>query len=294
MSNHDKLQRFLFDEFDIRGQIVQLDTSFSDALANHEYPKPIQLLLGEFMTLAATLASNLKFDGIVTLQARGNGPISTIMAECSDKNQLRCIAQYDESLADDAFNHSFTELMSGGVIALTVDPKEGQRYQGIVPLEGDTLAECLGSYFMQSEQLATQFWTYQTDSKVAAIMLQVLPGENVISKAGNDEAWERIIAFIDTVSKEEACELAIPDLLHRLFHEDKVRVYEATDMRFECSCSIERVAKALISVERAELEEVIDEQGGELAVDCQFCRKSYSFDKDSLGWVFTTPDENIH
>jgi len=289
MSTQNQLQRFIFDEADIRGQLIQLDSSYQEALESHNYPPALQALLGEFLCAASILAATLKFDGIVTLQARANGPLQTIMAECANNEEIRCIAQYDESADNSAFDLPLNELLKEGVLAITIDPKSGQRYQGVVPLEAETLAGALAQYFEMSEQLKTKYWMFNLNGRCAAMMLQILPGENVLSKADNDDFFERLQAFADTVSPEEATELDAQELLHRLYHEEKVRLFESTHLQFKCTCSKEKTAKALLSIGEEGVRNALEESDGELVLNCQFCRSEYRFDANEVEALINPP-----
>ena len=294
MSTQDQIQRFLFDEADIRGQFVQLDKALSAALKSHNYPEPIQALLAEFLCATAILATTLKFDGIVTLQARSDGPLKAIMAECSNHTDLRCIAQYDETADPSEFNKPLNELLTNSALAITIDPTEGKRYQGIAPLEKPDLAGALSDYFEQSEQLTTKYWMFYGNNRAAAMMLQVLPGENVLPKEDNLSLFEKLSVFADTVTIDEATKLTADDLLHRLYHEESVCIFEPRDVRFKCTCTFEKIANAISSVPRAEIEQAIDEEGGAIDVDCQFCRERYQFDKNSLDFVYDGGDNKLH
>ncbi len=294
MTTQDQLQRFIFDEADIRGQLVQLDDTYKAALESHNYPAGIQTLLGEFLCATSILAATLKFEGSVTLQARASGPLKTIMAECRNHSDLRCIAQYDEGIDPSSFDVPFSQLLKDGVLAITIDPIKGQRYQGMVPLESTTLAGALADYFEQSEQLKTKYWMFNSNGRCAALMLQVLPGENVLSKTENNQMFERLSAFADTVRTEEATELQAQDLLHRLYHEEKVRVFDPTRLSFSCSCSFEKIATGLVSLGKNEINEALNENNGELLIHCHFCRAEYKFSQEAIDKAFGHPPRTTH
>ena len=157
MPDRDKLQGFIFDQFDIRGEILTLKQSYGEAIARGNYPQLIKHLLGEFMAAAGMLSATLKFDGVLTLQAQGPGPLSMIMADCTRHHNLRAIASFDRAY-DFNTDEPLAALVGMGTLSLTIDPSNGERYQGIVPLESENLANCLEDYFTRSEQLRTRIW----------------------------------------------------------------------------------------------------------------------------------------
>ena len=277
MSNSDQIQRILFDELDIRGALVGLEDSYQQALQNHGYPLVIRQVLGELMAAAALLSTNLKFEGRLILQVAGQGAVKVLMAECTDQQELRAIARFDGELPEQA---SFRELVSGGQMAITIQPKQGQRYQGVVPLEGETLGQCLESYFAASEQLPTQIMLAADGTKASGMMVQVLP-----VSGGSDEDWQRISHLTSTLKDEELLQLDNETLLYRLYHEEVCRLFEADTVKFRCDCSRERSAASLRYMSREELEQIIEEEG-DVAVNCQFCNSSYAFGRADLDQVF--------
>jgi len=289
MASNDLLHRFIFDDCDIRGEIVTLGDSYQEVLANNHYPLAIQQLLGEFMAATSLLSSTLKFDGMIILQARGDGPISTIMAECSNHQSLRAIVRLNPDVTlDPAVGEQGTmkQLLGTGVLAITIEPKKGERYQGIVPMDSENLAGCLEHYFYQSEQLKTRLWFAADREFASGLLLQALPQQLNTDLETNTEHWETLCALSDTITAEELLTLEHQDLLYRLFHEEAVRIFDPSTLHFSCSCSRERTASALLSLGRDEVEELLIEQGN-IEIDCQFCNQHYEFDaadvRDLLG-----------
>ncbi|WP_210397171.1 Hsp33 family molecular chaperone HslO [Motiliproteus sediminis] len=285
MSNPDQIQRFIFDNADLRGVLVGLEHSYHDALARHTYPEVVQELLGEMLAAVGLLSSTLKFEGRLSLQAIGDGPVSLLMAECNHQRDLRAIARWNDALAD---QQGLIALLGKGQLAITIEPDQGKRYQGIVPMSGDALAQCLEQYFEHSEQLATRIKLAADGQRAAGFLLQALPGD----KSADGEDWDRITCLGDTLTDDELLGLDNEPMLFRLFHEEQVRMYEADSLRFRCDCSRERSLNALRSVPQAELEEIVAEQG-HIEIDCQFCNQSYRFDAVDVGALFSaavTPD----
>ena len=297
MTSHDFTQRFLFDETDVRGELATLDRSYAEVLAKHPYPEPVAQLLGEMLAAAALLCGTLKFEGLLVLQARSSGPIPLLMVECSSEREVRGIARYDDSGIDAAA--ALTELMSDGVLTLTIDPRHGQRYQGIVPLEGASLADCLSGYFATSEQLPTRFWLNADGRRARGLLLQQLPPARVKDAQAHQESWEHVITLADTLTAEELLGLDNEVILHRLFHEETVRLFDEQGMAFNCSCSRDRAANALISMGRPDVESLLDEQQGRIRVDCQFCNEQQVFDAADIAQIFAgggtqTPGNTRH
>ena len=288
MADFDFTQRFIFENSDVRGELASLEESYAHVLAKHDYPEPVATLLGELMTAAALLVNTLKFDGLLVLQARSSGAIPLLMVECSSEHELRGIARYEaDQISSDA---TFSELMPEGVLALTVDPTEGQRYQGVVALDGASLAECFTNYFANSAQLATRFWLYADGQRARGMLLQQLPADRLPDPEDRAASWQHVIALASTLSAEELLGLDNETILHRLYHEDQLRVFPGTDLKFHCSCTRERSEQALISLGLAELKLLLAEKAGTIEIDCQFCNERYLFNEDDVVQMFAKQD----
>lgn len=275
----DSLLRFHFPVLSIRGELVRLPQTLQAALDRHDYPAPVRQLLGQALAAVALMTSTLKLEGSLVLQVQGDGPVRLLMAECNDQGDLRAIARYDED-RDWSQVTAWASAVGQGQCVLTIDPVQGERYQGIVSLTGDSLADVLGHYFQQSEQLPTRFWLQGGADAAAGLLLQVLPADAQATAVGDD--WTRLVALADTLTADELLHLPGTQLLYRLYHEDEVVLLGERALRFRCSCSRERSANALRSIDRAELMALADEQGGRLEVDCQFCHQRYVFDAVDL------------
>ncbi|MBB3102867.1 Hsp33 family molecular chaperone HslO [Azomonas macrocytogenes] len=280
----DFIRRFIFDDTDVRGECVSLGASYGHVLAKHPYPEPVGQLLGELLAAAALLAGTLKFDGLLVLQVRSVGAVPLLMVECSSKREVRGIARYDANQI--AAGASLRELMPEGVLTVTVDPHEGQRYQGIVALNGTTLAECLTDYFATSEQLPTRFWLNADGRRACGFLLQQLPAQLIKDPDAREIDWQHLTTLADTLTAEELLGLDTQTLLHRLYHEEQVRLLEPRTLRFDCSCSRERSANALSSLGRDDAEALLEEQDGQVVIDCQFCNQRYEFDAADIAQLF--------
>ncbi|MEX6502933.1 Hsp33 family molecular chaperone HslO [Pseudomonas zhanjiangensis] len=297
MRMSDFSQRFLFDDSDIRGELVRLEESYRHVLAKHPYPQPVAQLLGELLAAAALLVDTLKFDGLLVLQARSAGAVPLVMVECSSRGELRGIARYEAERID--AGAGLPELMPEGVLAMTIDPDKGQRYQGIVSLDGATLAECLSSYFATSEQLPTRFWLCADGQRARGLLLQQLPADRLKDPQDREASWQHVATLAGTLTTEELLSLDNETLLHRLYHEDPLRLFEPRALEFRCSCSRERSANALISLGQADAELLLQEHAGQVVIDCQFCNQRYAFDAADVGQLFAgggseTPSHTRH
>lgn len=281
---NDQLQRFLLDNTDIRGELVRLDKSYKNTLDAHVYPDAVGRLLGEFLAAAVLLSATLKFDGNISLQARSDGEIPLMIAEASSDHKLRGIVRG----ADFATSDDFKTLLGNGHMTITIEPKQGKRYQGIVSLEGDNLAECLESYFRQSEQLSTRVWLSSNGEQVAGMMLQQLPSVSAAQIETRAADWEHATHLANTLTSEELLCLDFNELLYRLYNQEQVRLFDPADLEFSCHCSRDRTLRALITVGEKGLLEIISEQGS-IETDCEFCHQHYQFTDKDISQLFERP-----
>ena len=279
MASRDQFQRFIFEHSQVRGAWVQLGESYREIVSQAPYPDTVRQLLGESLVASVLMSSTLKFEGTLSLQAQGEGPLRTLMAECSHDRKIRGLARFDEHAV---MEDSFHDLLGQGRMAITITPDQGQRYQGVVPREADTLAGCLEEYFQRSEQLATSLFIFADEQRCAGLLLQRLPG----ASDHDDDLWDRINHLARTVEAEELLELDSETLLHRLFHEETVRVFDAEPVTFHCSCSRERTLGALEGIGQEECYSILEEQGS-IEMDCQFCHAHYQFDRNDIDHLFT-------
>jgi molecular chaperone Hsp33 len=292
----DGIQRYHFRDQDIRGELARLDATWAAVRAAHDYPEPVQRLLGELLTATALLANTIKVDGTLTVQASGDGPLSVLMAECRDRTTLRGIARYDAEDFPDApappvETAMGTELLGKGLLTITIRADGGEPYQGIVPLTGATVAELVEGYFEQSEQIPTRLWLSAAEGRAAGLLLQALPPELASAERTpkqREEDWGRLTMLADTLGATELRETDNTTLLHRLFHEEPVLVQAPEPVAFRCTCSRDRTREALRAMSREELEEILAEEG-RIHLDCQFCHATYDFDAIDLDLVFRDP-----
>lgn len=273
----DQSQRFLFEHADIRGESAQLDSAYREILDIHQYASGVSRLLGEFLAAAALLSSNLKFEGKLVLQVRSEGQIPLLMVECNEALEVRGIARG----AQHATSNNFDLLLTNGQLAITIDPTNGKRYQGIVPLEQGSLAHSLDNYFKQSEQLNTRIWLAADGQRASGLLLQQLPQQITADHDERQRQWEHVCALAATVKHTELLALTGEQLLYRLYHEDPIRLFEPARIRFHCSCSRERTRNALSTLGSAEILELLEDRGN-ITMDCEFCNQAYSFERQDL------------
>lgn len=274
----DSLQRFLFEHAPVRGEFVHLDATWQAVLDRHDYPAPLRRILGELMAAAGLLAATLKFDGAMVLQLHGSGPVKLMVVECTSEHTLRATAKWDGELAGD----DLPSLLGTGRFVITlVGEDRGQTYQGVVDLAGRSVAACLEHYMTSSEQLETRLWLATDDARAAGMLLQRLPGET----EHDEDAWRRVGHLADTLKPAELLGLDARTILHRLYHEDDVRLFESRPVSFRCSCSTERVVSMLRMLGPDEVRAVVAEQG-RVEVTCEFCNKRYRLDPVDAEQVF--------
>lgn len=284
----DLVQPFLLEIPGIRGRLVRLGPLLDEIVGRHGYPEPVASLLAEFLALATALASLLKYNGIFTLQARGEGPLRLLVADITDKGATRGYAAFDaDRLPPANAPLNLPSVMGPGYLSFTVDPDaEGERYQGIVALEGASLADCVLHYFRQSEQLPTGLLLAaggpapgaNKGRRVATLILQRLPQEGETARGSeSEEAWRRAMVLMASCRQDELVgpRLSSHQLLYRLFHEERVRVFRQRRFHFACRCTRERLATVLKSLPQQELLALAVED--EVTADCQFCGRKYRF-----------------
>lgn len=298
MSDTDLIQRFYFSGQPFRGAIVKLQNSFVEALNGHNYPATINALLGESLTASALMGIHLKHNARLSLQARGDGPVKLLMAEAviqqaedteepAAQHTVRAVARLSEEipLTIESENKGFQNLLGRGQLAITIEPEEGERYQGIVGADQATLSLCLEAYFNQSEQLPTLFQLATSETGAAGILLQRMPhddnhqmDENNLS---SNDIWDELIALTSTLTDKELLETPVEKLLFNLFHEHSVKLSPPDAIHFECSCSYQRTGTALMQINPLEIASIL-EADKEIVMDCEFCSARYRFNKSDI------------
>ena len=295
MHDGDILRRFVFERFPVRGYLVHLDASWRALVEHHAYPEAIRAPLGEAAAATMLLAATVKFEGRLTLQVQGPGPMHLLVVQATHRMAVRGVARWRGALPE--VRQGIEALSGGGQMTVTVENEDrSSRYQGVVPLHGGSLAECFESYFAQSEQLPTRLWLVATGDRAAGLLLQRLPSGASASAeeiqhavAVGDEDWNRILHLAGTLTGAELAELPADELLHRLFHEEDVRVFDPVPVYFQCNCSRERVSGILRSLGEAEVRDILRERG-EVEVRCEFCNRARQYDAVDVTALFAGTD----
>jgi molecular chaperone Hsp33 len=291
----DTLRRFVFERYPIRGQLVHLGPAWAAMMEHHDYPAQVRDSLGEAVAATALLSSTLKYDGLLSLQLRGEGPMHLMLVECTDGLSMRAVARFRD-LPD---SHDLRTLSGDGTLTVTVESASAaNRYQGIVPLAGASMADCLRAYFEHSEQLPTRLWLRADGDTASGLLLQRLPvtsrpldvtesGPGGVSEEEIEDAWRRVQLVAETVTADELAELEDRELLRRLFAEDDVRMFQSAPVFFRCRCSRDRVSNMLRSLGRLEVDSVLEEFG-QVEVRCEFCSRAYRFDSVDCAVLFAS------
>jgi molecular chaperone Hsp33 len=294
MHDRDCLHRFIFEQYPIRGHLVHLDAAWRALTEHREYPPPIRDTLGEAVAASLLLAATIKFEGVLSLQLQGDGPVHLMLAQCTSGLGVRGLARYREGgeMAARAVEGRIADLIGTGNLTVTLETGDGaQRYQGIVPITGERLADSLQHYFENSEQLPTRLWLHADATGASGMLIQRLPNGEFRPRAAMpdiaavDDAWRRVQLIGDTLTFEELRTLRDEQILHRLFNEDDVRLYEPAPVYFRCRCSRERVGGMLQGLGEAETRSVLEERG-EVEVRCDFCNRAYVFDAVDVAQLF--------
>lgn len=303
-TGQDTLQKFIFENAAVRGELIDISATWREVQARQHYPAPVRKLLGQMVAAAALLSANLKFNGSIIMQIHGDGPVRLLVVECDAELRLRATAKLapDAVIADDA---TLTELLHAhgkGRFIITLDPADklpGQQpYQGIVPLDGGDVATVIENYMLRSEQLDTKLWLAADEQSSRGLLLQKLPLHGGTAEAAPitaDEAletWNRAVILGSTLKQEELLNTTIEVLMQRLFWEETIRVFDPVHPSFHCTCSREKVGNMLQMLGRDEVESVLAEQG-QVAINCDFCGQHYAYDAVDCAQLFITPSEAL-
>jgi molecular chaperone Hsp33 len=283
----DLLHRFLFERLPVRGHLVRLDASWRAAIEHHEYPETVTSALGEAMAASALMAGALKFEGRLSLQFEGPGPVRLMLAQCTHRHAIRGVARHDELPPGEVPEAG---LFGDGQLAVTIEQNEGtDRYQGVVPLVSERLSDCLEQYFERSEQLPSKLVLVATHDRAAGLLLQrvaIGDADSAAEIAEADDAWRRLGLMAATLTTRELLDLPCRELLRRLFREDDIRLFEGTPVFFQCSCSRERVAGILQALGGEEVQALLRERG-DVEVRCEFCNRAWRFDAVDVAGLFS-------
>ncbi|MCP5144286.1 MAG: Hsp33 family molecular chaperone HslO [Gammaproteobacteria bacterium] len=273
-SSHDLNHRFVIESADVRGQFAQLDLTWREIQRRVVYPPVVRDVLGQACAAIALLGGILKFDGKITLQIRGAGPLHLLVAQITNAGGLRAVARWHDALPDTT---DLQQLCPDGQLMVSIERTRGEPYTGTVELTHPALAQTLANYFSSSEQTGTALWLAADEQRCAGLFLQRLPSAQAIGQDEADENWNRVNYLAETVTANELLTLHADDLLFRLFNEERVRIFDPGPVSFSCSCSRQRSAGLLRALGSEELQALAAEQEV-VTVTCEFCGCEYLFD----------------
>jgi len=299
--NNDIIHRFFFREAPIRGQWVRLEATLASLFAHQPYPIAVQAVLAELLAAASLFADGIKFRGTVALQARGTGPVTTVLAECRAQTLLRGIARWQPEACIDLATNDLTSLLGAGQLAMSLLPDRDEQphaptYQGIVSLTEGRLTTSLEHYFANSEQLPTRLYLAFADGQVTGLLLQRLPADPDASEVELDlhEAlWHEAQLLADTLRPEELSNWAVQDLLRRLFHQHTLNLQPGRTLQFACTCSRARAETMLAALPKAEILELLHERGA-VDVTCEICGSRYEYDQIDTHALYEVEPPRLH
>jgi molecular chaperone Hsp33 len=288
----DEVRRFIVENRPVRGHWVRLEGAWRELRAHRDYPQPVRELLGQAVAASVLLAATLKFRGQLTLQLQGSGAVSLLVAQCTHDYRLRAVARFDGEAVtalseQENAGDTFRRLVGrDGRFAVTVEADErNMRYQGVVPLSGDSLAGSLEAYFARSEQLPTRVLLAADDERGAGVLVQKLPQDAGGDDSQMSETWEEAERGIKRLSAEDLLQCPVEELLGRGFSAQDMRLFRGTPVQFECRCSHGRVTSLLRALGADEVRDVLREQGS-VTVTCEFCHRPYKFEANDVEAIF--------
>lgn len=279
MKELDSLQRFMFEHASIRGEIAHLDEAYKIIMHQHPYPPVVRCLLGEALISCLLMVGSIKFEGEISLQFHGDERLPLLLVQCDHQLQIRAFAKYQQEGANIDYEQAFTQ---GKMVLIINQYKKTQSYQSVVPIRSSSMSENLTHYFSQSEQIATQVWLAVNEEKAAGILLQLLPGQDTQQR---EQFWEYAVQLGQTITDHELLTLDNTTILHRLYHETEIRLYNARTVAFSCRCTPEKMKQVLTVLGETEVNELLRERGN-VEVRCDFCNQDYQFDPIDITLLF--------
>lgn len=279
MNEKDTIQRFMFEQAHIRGEVVHLNEVFTTIINQRPYPMVIRTLLGEALISCLLLAGSIKFEGELSLQFQGDSRLPLLLVQCDNQLQMRGFAKFQEGLEISDYAEAFLQ----GQMVLTINQyNQTQSYQSIVPIQSTSMSENLMYYFAQSEQVATRVWLTVGEDSAAGMLLQLMPGQDTLQR---EQFWEYAVHLGQTVSANELLTLENQTLLYRLYHEAELRLFESRKVIFKCRCSSEKMKQVLTVLGEEDVKKLLEEQE-KVDVSCEFCNQHYAFDAIDIAMLF--------
>ncbi|MDF1757661.1 MAG: Hsp33 family molecular chaperone HslO [Legionellaceae bacterium] len=278
MQRQDSLQRFLFEHASIRGEIIHLDNTYKTIIEQRPYPLPVRKLLGEAILSCVLFAGSIKFEGEIGLQFHGDERLPLLIVQCNHNLEVRAVAKFHPDLTVD-YNSAFLD----GKMVFNINQKnQTQTYQSIVPIKSTSMADNLMQYFSQSEQLSTQVFLAIDNEHAAGILLQLMPGQNTEQR---ENFWEYAVQIGQTITEHELLTLENTEVLHRLYHETELRIFDSRPVKFACTCDIGKMKSVLATIGEKGVQELLKENGC-VEIFCDFCNQRYAFDEIDVTLLF--------
>jgi len=275
------INRFLFKDLDIRGQHLSLIDTWQELIQNRGYSVPVRQLFGELSALAIFLANGIKHKGKLTLQVQGSGIVSLLLVEVTSDLKIRGMVRSDGAIEED---DSLDKILGEGQIVATLyNSQTDHSFQSLVPINQKGLIETFEDYFFQSEQLESRLWVSSTQENLCAMLLQKMPEAD----QHDSEGWHRVGTLSDTITQDELNSLDAESLLHRLFHEETLQLFNADWVGYECEQNKERFEKIIYDLGEQDARDLLKERG-EIAIHNEICNEHLFFDEQDVNRIFTT------
>lgn len=276
--NHDFIQNFLFKNSDVRGKVVRLHQSVQTIMEQHEYPPVIRSILGELLIAAVLLSSSLKYEGQLTLQFQSENALKLLVAKCNHRLEIRGLAQWNNSKNLEQIKEAF---FSGQLVITLENSRDHQRYQSVVDINHQTIAQAIEAYFKQSEQIPTKIIIASHERNFSALLIQKMPNHN----AEQVDFWQHIEILTNTLKPEELLRWDNTQLLKNLFHEEDICLFEAKSVIFKCTCNEEKAKNTLRLLGRQEALSTFSTHKV-LTVTCDYCNHSIEFSQQAVEQLF--------
>lgn len=278
----NEIKRFLFKDLNIRGQHLKLESAWQEMIADRYYPEALSTVLGELTAIAVMLANGMKHPGKVTLQVQGKGPVNLLVVEASHQLDIKGVAKTNQTITD---QRTLDELLGDGQILVTMENTQtNHHFQSYVPRESNSIVQSFEDFLSQSEQQPSKLWLAADNNTIGGVLIQKMP----TTDAHDEDGWDRVLALSETLTPEEICQLESNELLHRLFHEETLELFEAKDIRYHCPKDIEKVKNMLLSLGEEEVRKILEEEG-EIVIHNEMCNFHTRFSEEDINRLFQHP-----
>lgn len=275
--NKDSIQKFIFNNANVRGEIARLDNSYRQIIKQHDYPNDIALLLGELLAVSTLLVNSLNFEGQLTIQFQGDSPLKMLVAKCNHLLEIRGVASWNEEARPSELLNAFN---TGKLVITVEDFKTGQRYQSVVDSAAGNIAQAIEGYFKQSAQLDTKIYLSSSADKISGLLLQKLP-----EIKDQKDQWQHLTTLADTIKADEQNSWDNVTLLKKLFFEEDIKLFDEQNIKFHCPCSIEKMQNAIMLAGEKQAQEILSTNKF-IEVVCEYCNNNYEFSSDDIGLLF--------